>query len=65
MKKIKSWHLTVGGIVSQLPILWNQVMTIFDGDPSTNLNWFIVSSSIAVIAALFKAKGTSAPVDTL
>jgi hypothetical protein len=61
MKKLKSWQITVGAVVLQLPILWNQVMTVLDGNPETNPSWLIISAVIAAIGVAFKAKGTNAP----
>lgn len=53
---MKSWKTTIGGIISQLPILWVQFMLLLDGDAATNPNWAIVMGSLALIFALFKAR---------
>lgn len=52
----KSWKTTVGGIISQLPVIWSQLMTLLDNDPVTNPDWAILMGSLAIIWALISAR---------
>jgi len=52
----KSWKTTLGGILSQLPIIWYQVETFLDGDPSTNPDWVVLMGSLSAVYAFFMAR---------
>lgn len=47
----KSWATTVAGLGVAIPLALPEVEKLFDGDPSTNPNWFLVVSG--VFAAVF------------
>ena len=51
-----NWKTSLGGIISQLPILWMQAMTLFDGDSSTNPDFTILAGSITLVWAFFQAR---------
>ena len=53
---MKSWKTTLGGILSQLPIIWMQASKLIDGDSLTNPNWSILMGSVMAIAAFFYAR---------
>lgn len=53
---MKSWKTTLGGVISQLPVLWSQISSLFDGNAATNPDWAILMGSLAIIWALFQAR---------
>jgi len=46
----------VGGVLSQLPIIWSEALTLLDADTATNPNWTILMGSLAAVWAFFNAR---------
>ena len=52
----KSKNTTVLGILQFLAVAVSQAVTLFDGDPATNIAWAIVVPSVLVMISGFKQK---------
>lgn len=53
---LKSWKTTLAGILQFVAIASDQIMLLFDGDPTTNPDYGIIVASVVTLIGLIKAR---------